>query len=338
METVIAKIREMEDFYGLSKHEQLVQGISNAIDEGILVKGNSLPSVNNMVDNLGFARKTIVKAYHELKERGIIQSRKRLGYFVTNDDTQQVLSVALVLYAFHTFQEIFYNTFRESLGEHVHLDVFFHHNNPTIYQTILDSIEGQYGMYVIAPVHGSSSRERLRKFSPKKLLLVDRYENVGADYAHICQEFRQAAYTVFTELASAFRQYEELVLFYKEGTDYPQGIKTAFDQFCLKHDFAARSVGQYKPGILRRNTAYITIGDIDLWGLLKDCREEGFELGKDVGILSANDTPVKEIISGGISTFYVDFEDMAQRAAQYVLDRELVQEILPTRLIRRASL
>ena len=52
----------------------------------ILKKGNLLPSVNRMVSELGFARKTIVKAYTDLKERGIVESKNRLGYFVANDD------------------------------------------------------------------------------------------------------------------------------------------------------------------------------------------------------------------------------------------------------------
>ena len=100
MSTVFTKIQELEDESQLSKHEQLVSGIINAIDDKIITEGSMLPSVNNMVRELGFASKTIVKAYKELKERGIVESKNRLGYFVINEDTDQTVKVALLIYAF----------------------------------------------------------------------------------------------------------------------------------------------------------------------------------------------------------------------------------------------
>ena len=102
--TIFDKIQELEQVNLFSKHDQIVNGIIEAIDMRVLEKGNKLPSVNQMVSELGFARKTIVKAYDDLKDRGIIESRKRLGYFISNDDTEQTAKIALVLYAFHPFQ------------------------------------------------------------------------------------------------------------------------------------------------------------------------------------------------------------------------------------------
>jgi len=109
LKTVINKIQELESVSILTKHEQLVNGILSAIDESIIVRGDMLPSVNTMVGELGFARKTIVKAYTDLIGRGIVESKNRVGYFVSNALTGQTIKVALVLYAFHSFQEKFYN-------------------------------------------------------------------------------------------------------------------------------------------------------------------------------------------------------------------------------------
>ena len=72
--------------------------------------------------------------------------------------------------------------------------------------------------------------------------------------------------------------------------------------------------------------------------MLKDCIAKGFQLGKDVGILSHNDDVVKEIICGGITTYSTDFKKMAEVAATFVLDREKIQTTVPTELIRRNSL
>jgi len=119
MNTVYGKIQELEQIIQFSKHEQLVQGIINAIDDKIVTQGSMLPSVNNMVKELGFASKTIVKAYTELKDRGLVESKNRLGYFVVNEATKQTVKVALLIYAFRPFQQVFYNTFRTALGKNI---------------------------------------------------------------------------------------------------------------------------------------------------------------------------------------------------------------------------
>ncbi len=59
MQTVYDHIREMENVHGLSKHEQFVQGFLNAVDNKTLSKGDMLPSVNNLITELGFARKPL---------------------------------------------------------------------------------------------------------------------------------------------------------------------------------------------------------------------------------------------------------------------------------------
>jgi len=114
--SLIDKIKNLSTINTLSKHEQLVHGIIEAIDSGILVTGDQLPSINQMVSELGFARKTIVKAYEELKHRGLVESKKLKGYFIISQETKVTLKVALLLFSFQRFQEEFYNTFRSFLS------------------------------------------------------------------------------------------------------------------------------------------------------------------------------------------------------------------------------
>lgn len=51
-----------------------------------------------------------------------------------------------------------------------------------------------------------------------------------------------------------------------------------------------------------------------------------------------NDTPFKEIIEGGITCVSVDFHEMGRKAAAQILSPEKICELMPTRLISRASL
>ena len=164
-------IEKLKEVNSLSKHEQLVLGIIDAINSGYLKIGDQLPSINVMVDEVGFARKTIVKAYEELKDKGLVASKKTKGYFVVSSNTQLYLKIALIMYSFQRFQQEFYNSLRKSLEAKVQIDVFFHHNNEEVFETIFGNIVGKYGMYVVAPIEDDASKEVLTSLQPEKLII-----------------------------------------------------------------------------------------------------------------------------------------------------------------------
>ena len=291
-----------------------------------------------MAGELGYARETIVKAYNELKDNGIINSKRGVGYFINNTDVDQKISVAVLMYSFHDFQQSFYNTFRENVGENVNVDVFFHHNNPKIYESILKDLNGQYGMYVIAPIHNIDIKPYLSSVTSKRIIIVDRYEYFGDDFSYVSQEFEDSSFRVFRLLAEAFQKFSSLILFFDADQDHPPGVLLAFKKFSKDYNLNGKVHPKYTSDLLQKGTAYITIGDHDLWALLKDCNEQQLELGTDVGILSSNDTPVKEFVMGGISTYYSDFDEIARCAAEYVKGQEMIQKIMPVKLKRRKSL
>jgi len=65
--------------------------------------------------------------------------------------------------------------------------------------------------------------------------------------------------------------------------------------------------------------------------LIKNCRAAKLKLGKDVGIISYNDTPLKEILSDGISVISTDHARMGETAARLILDnkKEKIKNIYP---------
>ena len=214
--SLLDKINALKKVNTLSKHEQLVHGVIEAIDSGELSVGDQLPSINKMVADVGFARKTIVKAYEDLKERGLVESKKLKGYFIVSRETKVTLKVALLMYSFHRFQEEFYNTFRKELGKRFHIDVFFHHNNLSIFETIFSNIQGKYGMYVVAPIPDPTIRPLLESIDPKKLLIIDRYLELNPEYSYIAQEFEETIYQKLVELLPVIRKYKKTVLFFIE--------------------------------------------------------------------------------------------------------------------------
>ena len=338
MQTIYQKIIELESIPSYSKHQRLVNGIMNAINDKIIGKGEVLPSVNMFMKELGFARETIVKAYRDLMNRGLIESKNRLGYFVLNADTEQTVKVALMMYSIDTYQEQLYNSFRNTLGENVHVDVFFHHNNIDVFETMLSHIHGKYGMYVICPVTHPKVKKLLETIPRNKFLMIDRFEALEGEFNYLTQEFEQASYKIFESLNKSISDFDELIFFCKNASPVENEIVNAFEKFIKNYKIKGKMVNTYVPGTVKKGRVYLSINNAELWTILKDVKQKKFKMGKDIGILSMNDEPIKELIFGGITTFSTDFSLIGKLAAQNVLNRNEVQKIIPTVLFRRKSL
>ena len=68
---------------GVPIYVQLVQQIKHAMEIGILQTGDQLPTVRQLASELTIAPNTIVKAYDELADLGLIESRQGVGTTVT---------------------------------------------------------------------------------------------------------------------------------------------------------------------------------------------------------------------------------------------------------------
>lgn len=338
MRNVFEYIQELDDMPSYTKHDQLVEGVINAINSKSLVPGDMLPSVNVMIKELGFARETIVKGYKALINRGLIESRNRLGYFVLNSNTDQSLKVALVMYAIDAFQEQFYRSFRKELGENIHLDLFFHHGNIDMFETILNMTKGKYGMYVVAPIPHPKTKELLAQIPLNKFLMVDRYEQIDGDFNHVTQEFEASSYKAFADLADAIKKFDEIIFFHLPGSLIPIEIVRAFKKFLKDFSVKGRMMPAYIPGSLQKGVVYFSIDNVEIWEILKDCKKKNFKLGKDIGLLTHNDEPVKEIIFDGLTTYSTSFTIMGEKAGKAVAGRTAIKETVPTVLIRRNSL
>ena len=67
---------------GVPIYVQLVEQIKHALEVGILQTGEQLPTVRQLASELTIAPNTIVKAYDELANLGLIESRQGIGTIV----------------------------------------------------------------------------------------------------------------------------------------------------------------------------------------------------------------------------------------------------------------
>lgn len=77
--------------------------------------------------------------------------------------------------------------------------------------------------------------------------------------------------------------------------------------------------------------------DKDLVSLVKTAKSGNLELGVDLGIISYNDTPLKEVVADGISTISTDFAAMGNLLADMVLNKKNKQIENVSYLVSRKS-
>ncbi|QGY42125.1 GntR family transcriptional regulator [Maribellus comscasis] len=320
---------------GQTKVQQLVYSITEAISTGKLKVGDVLPSVNQLSLESGFSRDTVFKAYNILKRRSVVESAPTKGYYVANES----FKVFMLLDDFSAFKEQLYQSFRADLPEAYSVDLLFHHYNHEVFRQLVQNSLGRYSMYVIMNIDHKSVDPILEKIDTNKLLIIDMGKPDNDKMNYLTQNFYESVISCLEQSADAIKKYEELVLIYEENnTPHPSETAKAIKKFCKKNQVKYIKNAHFEISELKKGQAYFVIRDADLVKIIKECRNRNLVLGKDVGVLSYNDTPMKEIVGSGISVISTDFEEMGKRAAAFVKNKLRTEIVLPTYVKLRDSL
>lgn len=318
----------------IPKYQQLVNGITNAIAENILQKGELLPSVNSICKTNQLSRDTVFKAYSILKDQKAIESVPNKGYYVSGE-TRKVL---LVLDTFKAYKEVLYHSFVNNLADNVITDVQFHHYNIDVFKTIINNSVGKYYKYVVMNFDHKEVIPTLSAISNDKLLLIDWNVHSKKDNNYIFQDFGKAFYEALTQAVDLFRKYKNIQFVYPDYTSHPKETSEYFKKFCIDYEFDYKIITDSKKFTIEKGIAYISVSDRILGQFLEQCKEKNLEPGTDVGFLSYNETPMKKFIYKGISVVSTDFKELGTKAAAFITHDEIVQCYLPTNLILRESL
>ncbi|MBJ7355780.1 GntR family transcriptional regulator [Nocardioides sp.] len=83
-------------------YEQIRSQIAGHVDSGALQPGDRLPTVRRLAEDLAVAPGTVARAYRELEQSGVIETRGRNGSFVTGDEVVSRAKAAAVAYLAET--------------------------------------------------------------------------------------------------------------------------------------------------------------------------------------------------------------------------------------------
>jgi len=323
----------------IPKYQQIINCITYAIDHKLLRKGQPIPSINSLTKEHKLSQDTVLKAYNQLKARGIVSSKIGKGYYIASTKLNHQRKIFLLFDRLTSYKELLYESFLKTLGDSVAVEIFFHHFNKKVFHNLIEDAKGKYTSYVIMPISDKKSIALVDTLPKNSVFILDQgRSSIGKMYPSVCQNFHKDLYSGLAHGMKFLEKYERLILVAADNRKHLKEIIQSFKNFCLDHDFTGATINSMDSRKVAENEAYIVINDKDLVYLVKEIERANLILGKDCGIISYNDTELKEIIAGGITVISTDFEAMGRRMAELIINREKVHIHNPSKLIIRNSL
>ena len=325
----------------LPKYRQIVEKIIDGIENSRLKRGEQLPSIAELAATQKTAKVTIAKAYEMLREQGIIISRQGKGFYIATNEARATLNIFLLFDTFNAYKEVLYQSFKKALPADARCSIFFHHYDVSQFESQIRNSIGKYNFYVIMP-HFDRDVSGIINLVPRdKLLLLDKdVQKLGNDYAAIYQDFESDVYSALGSGLSLLRKYKSLHLILgREHFQYvPSGIIKGFTTFCKSNKIVYGIQDDLEEKNLKRNHAYLIFSDSDLVRFIKYCTKMKWKAGKEVGLISYDDTPMKEILAGGVTVISTDFNHMGLKAGEFISNKKKEKMANPARLIIRKTL
>lgn len=331
------------DYYSATpKYLQLAQAIIKAIGNGNIRKDDMLPSINELSFEFEIARDTAEKGYKYLKSIGVLGSVPGKGYFVKETNLKQQRKIFLLFNKLSPHKKIIYDALVASLGELSSIDFYIYNNDFDFFKRLIQNADKDYSHYVIIPHFvegGEQAHEVINRIPKDKLILMDKLiPGIEGSYGAVYENFEKDIYVALEQALPQLGKYHTLKIIVPYNTYHPQEILQGFTRFCLQYAFNYKVVHNIANEPIKEGEAYINLMEDDLVILIEKILATHMKLGKHVGLISYNETPLKKIILNGITTISTDFQMMGEKTAELILKQSLQHIEIPFYLTLRNSL
>ncbi|MCW3089755.1 MAG: GntR family transcriptional regulator [Ferruginibacter sp.] len=317
------KLIYIDEFSATPKYQQLANCIIKAIETNKLQLDDVLPSINELSFEFEISRDTAEKGYKYLKKTGIIGSVPGKGYYIKSNNVERKIKIFLLFNKLSAHKKIIYDSFVTTLGDAATIDFYIYNNNFSLFKRLLFNSKEDYNYFVIIPhfMEGSEHSDKIINAIPKeKLILLDKLvPGVTGNYGAIYENFERDIYHALEEALPQLSKYHTINIIVPETTYYPLEITTGFSKFCQEYAFNYKIVRNIAKEPIRKGEVYINLMEDDLVTLIEKILDQHLELGKEVGVISYNETVLKKIILNGITTISTDFKMMGEKAAELIL-------------------
>ncbi|PSL01663.1 GntR family transcriptional regulator [Cecembia rubra] len=338
---------DIDESSSIPKYIQIVKAIKGMIVSGVLNYGDKIPSINNLSADYYLSRDTVEKAYSILKKQGIIESVRGKGYYICHHSNLSKYKILLLFNKLSAYKKEIFNSFLIAMEDRA--DIFFHihHCEYDLLKKILEQRKEEYDFFVIMPHFKKDCEPKaidlINSLPKEKLILLDNnFDEIRGCFGSVFQDFKQDIYNALKQLHSKLLKYEKLILVFPFHSNYPypENILLGFKKYAVEAGLEYKIISEVDASLtIQDKEAYIIIEENDLVNLIKIARRsKGLKIGKNIGVLSYNETPLKEVLEKGITVISTDFAKMGKLTAEMILTRQGKQIKNDFKVIERESL
>ncbi|GGD04650.1 GntR family transcriptional regulator [Hyunsoonleella pacifica] len=331
------------------KYLQIINSIVYNISNGNAKIGDKVPSINKLSQEFYLSRDTVERAYRVLRKRKIIVSVQGKGTYIANTELISKLNVLFFVNKLSPYKMMIYNSFLKEMGDTCHVDLHSYHCDETLFLELMTKYKNDYDYYVIVPHFRTENlsytnftskvSEAINEIPKESLVLLDSNSHqIEGDFIEVFQDFENDIFTALEKGKEKIDKYNKLTLVYPKTSfyPYPREILNGFRKYCANYNFDFEIIEEISNEcVLEKKTLYITIEDDDLVRVMHQIKESNFTLGRDIGVISYNDAPLKQIL--GITVISIDFNDMGIQTAKMITENKKEKVKAPFYFMDRGS-
>ena len=326
-------------------YRQIVSAIDSMIETGALKEGDVLPSMNELAEKLEISKETTKKAYLVLRDEGKVESKQGKGFYVRADGGARKLNVLAIFDKLSTYKQILFSSMLETLDNHAEITIRLHEQNVDMLEYFISENLDNFDYYVITPHFpldpATQRRALLGKIPNRKLLMLDNWmRGIHGSFGAVYQDWENDTAKGLAEGLDTLRKYGRLNVITLPSSLYSKAIRTGVERFCSENGIKVRFADKVSRDMVQSGEVYLLLTgqyDFDLIELVRIAREKKLEVGRDIGLISYNESPLCEIILNGLTTVSTDFAQMGRLAGEMILERSLAKRHCDFRMTRRAS-
>ncbi len=325
---------------GFPKYKQLAEHIITLIRNKQIAVGYKMPTVNRAYDMAHVSRDTIINTYKYLQEEGWVNSVPGKGFFVVRNTPKSGKSLFMLFDAMNPYKETLYRSLTETLGGAFRCYTSFHYYDKNLFEKLIEEAVGKHDYYVIIPHFNTDITPVLRKIPARQLLLLDGFPHkFDLPCSAVYQDFMNDLYEELKSLQGRLEQYECLHIVYNGKFQFmPGDILAGIHLFVGETGYPVHIHKEFDVEDIQKGHCYMAVSERDLACIIKVINDRGWKLKEDIGLMSFDDTPLKEVLQGGITTLSTDFEGMGRTAGQLILSEEVRKIANPWVLKDRGSM
>lgn len=329
----------------IPKYRQIANSIIRGIERKIIGREEQLPSINELSSAHDISRDTAEKAYRLLKKQGIIRSVRGKGYYTSSDSIATDRKILLVFNKLSLYKEAIYNSFVKQINQKAWVDLQIYYEDYALFERILKEKSGQFTDYVIIPSFKGETAIKAqqaidRHLSGQKILLLNStLPKLQEPHGAVIQNYENDIYQALLSAHHKLSNYQRIKMYFPFQCNYSRGIVRGFQKYCYEHNINSDIVFKnYDQEKLQEGTAYILINDDQLVTLVNKIKHSEFSVGKQIGILAYNDSPLKKVLLDGITVMTTNHDQMGTLAANMIMSNDWKKIENEFYLIERGSL